>query len=108
MNLLHKVVDQCGVFSFDLLVNGGGSIKLQIQRQPFVTKYVTVMVSWNKIVVMEPIVLYLEAQRVPTPVTCANVTHDYDLRPRLFSLWQHTQQATYPALSTVIPESQVR
>lgn len=96
------------VFSFDLLVNGGGSIRLQVQRLPFVPRQVTVMVPWNKIVVMETIVLHLETEELAEPTTCTDVTHDhYSLRPRIFSLWQHSQLGACPAVSTIIPESQV-
>ena len=95
--------------SFDILVNGGGSVTLNFQRQPFQTKQTTVMVPWNRLVTMEPVTMVLEGEEEPAVETCPGLTHDhYNMRPVVLSTWQHTQLGSCPETSTVIPESQVR
>ena len=96
------------MFSFDILVNGGGSVTLSFQRQPFKVKQMTVMVPWNRIVTMETVVLVLEGEEEPVEPTCPQVSHDhYNMRPIVVSTWQHTQLGACASKSTIIPESQV-
>jgi len=46
------------IFRFDILVNGGGAVALQFQRNPFHPIKRTVLVAWNDIVVMpNPVVM---------------------------------------------------
>ena len=78
-----------------------------MQRVPFTVGLATVTVPWNKIVTMEPIILYLDDEQLPVIPACS-VVHDHiSLRPHIFSMWQHSQLGACPAVSTVIPESQV-
>jgi hypothetical protein len=42
---------------FDMLVNGGGGVTLQFQRSPFRPLTRTVRVPWNRIQIIEPIVM---------------------------------------------------
>ena len=96
------------VFRFDILVNGGGSVTLQFQRQPFKIKQTTVMVPWNRMVTMETVTLLLEGEEAPVQSECPEVSHDhYLMKPLVLSTWQHTQLGACPEKSTVIPESQV-
>nr|CAD7437592.1 unnamed protein product [Timema bartmani] len=44
---------------FDVLVNGGGAVTLQFQRNPFLPLTRTVFVPWNQIVVLPPIAMQL-------------------------------------------------
>ena len=46
-------------FRFDILVNGGGAVTLQFQRNPYKPEIRTIMVAWNRIVVLERVVLRL-------------------------------------------------
>ncbi|XP_023930983.1 teneurin-m-like isoform X2 [Lingula anatina] len=93
---------------FDILVNGGGSVTLQFQRQPFKTKMATVMVPWNQLVTMESINLVLEGDNeVETPHPCAVEYDTNTIKPLVLSTWQHTQLGSCPAESAIIPESQV-
>jgi len=94
--------------SFDILVNGGGSVTLNFQRQPFQMKRMTVMVPWNRLVTMDAVTMVLEGGQEAAEKTCPGFIHDhYDMRPVVLSTWQHTQLGSCPDMSTVIPESQV-
>ncbi|KAL7643035.1 UNVERIFIED_CONTAM: hypothetical protein RMT77_006324 [Armadillidium vulgare] len=53
---------------FDVLVNGGGAVTLQFQRAHFEPLTITVPVLWNKIVVLDPITMYLKNQVKPQTV----------------------------------------
>ncbi|ELU08904.1 hypothetical protein CAPTEDRAFT_159800 [Capitella teleta] len=93
---------------FDILVNGGGSVTIQFQRQPFAIKQRTVMVPWNRMITMDTVALNLEGESPPEEMPCPLVEHDhYNIRPVVLSTWQHTQLGACPDRSTVIPESQV-
>lgn len=89
-------------------MNGGGSVTLNFQRQPFQTKQMTVMVPWNRLVTMDVVTMVLEGEEEAKEDPCPGVVHDhYNMRPVVLSTWQHTQLGSCPDLSTVIPESQV-
>jgi len=93
---------------FDMLVNGGGSVTLQFQRQPFQLKIVTANVPWNRMVRMDEVVLILEGETEPVEVICADTPHDhYEMKPVALSTWEHTQLGSAPSMSFVYPESQV-
>lgn len=95
--------------SFDILVNGGGSVTLSFQRQPFEVKQTTVMVPWNRLVTMETVMMVVEGDQEPVEPSCPGIVHDhYTMRPVVLSTWQHTQLGSCPEMSTIIPESQVR
>ena len=80
---------------------------LQFQRKPFQLKQTTVMVPWNRMVTMEPVVLILNDEQEPAEVRC-DLEHDhYVMKPVVLSTWQHTQLGACPSKSTIIPESQV-
>ena len=44
---------------FDILVNGGGAVTLQFQRNPYRPEMRTVWAAWNRIVVLDSVVLRL-------------------------------------------------
>ncbi|XP_057365537.1 teneurin-a-like [Daphnia carinata] len=44
---------------FDILVNGGGAVTLQFQRNPYRPEMRTVWAAWNRIVVLDKVVLRL-------------------------------------------------
>jgi len=91
-----------------MLVNGGGSVTLNFQRQPFQVKQTTVMVPWNRLVTMDAVVMVLEGEDEAVETECPpDLVHDhYNMRPTVLSTWQHTQLGSCPEMSTVIPESQ--
>ena len=90
-------------------MNGGGSVTLNFQRQPFQVKQTTVMVPWNRLVTMDAVLMVLEGDKESSEMTCPGLIHDhYNMRPVVLSTWQHTQLGACPEMSTVIPESQVR
>ncbi|KAG8184007.1 hypothetical protein JTE90_024464 [Oedothorax gibbosus] len=101
---------------FDLLVNGGGAVKLHLQREPFLPATVTVTVPWNEIVVVDKIVLQLPGVRKKSPkkddLDEAKATvcddHDYDaMKPVVLATWKHGFQGGCPERSSVLAESQV-
>jgi teneurin len=66
------------------------------------------MVPWNRLVMSDVVVMVLEGENEPVLEVCPNVTHEhYRLQPVVSSTWQHTQLASCPDRSAVIPESQV-
>jgi teneurin len=81
---------------------------LTFQRHPFKTKQATLMVPWNRLVVLDVVTMMLEGEQEQTVEMCPHVPHDhYVMRPVVLSTWQHTQLGSCPQQSTVIPESQV-
>ena len=102
--------------SFDILANGGGSVTLHFQRQPFQSRRVTMFIPWNRIMVMDVVTMTLDG----SPASAADarddeeaecdVQHDYySLRPSVVSLWRHSHlPACTTASTTLIPETQVR
>jgi len=93
---------------FDILVNGGGSVTLSFQRQPFKIRQTTVMLPWNRMITMDTVTLTLETEADSIPELCRHVNHDrYSIRPVVKTTWQHSQLGACPSKSTVIPESQV-
>jgi len=47
-----------------MLVNGGGSVTLSFQRQPFRARRSTVMVPWNRLVTMDAVVMVIDDANV--------------------------------------------
>lgn len=96
---------------FDLLVNGGGAVKLYLQREPFQSQTVTVMVPWNEIVVVDKIVLRLHDQRKTKEDDSRStvcVHHDYDImKPVVLATWKHGFQGGCPERNSILAESQV-
>lgn len=104
------ITDHCldHLFRFDILVNGGGSMTLTFQRHPFKAKQATLMVPWNRLVMLDVVTMVLEGEHEPVVKSCPHVSHDhYVMRPVVLSTWQHTQLGSCPEQSKVIPESQV-
>ena len=93
-------------------MNGGGSVTLQFQRQPFDNQRTTVMVPWNQMVTMDTVQMQLVNEASPPvslPCLADIMAEDIlgSLRPVVLSTWQHTQLGSCPKQSTIIPESQV-
>lgn len=88
---------------FDIVVNGGGSVTLNFQRPPFVTRQVTILIPWNRIVTIDTVTLMLENESDPAVERCPSGTHDhYATEPVILSLWQHLQLMPCPSTSSVI------
>ncbi|GFO18355.1 teneurin-3 [Plakobranchus ocellatus] len=97
---------------FDILVNGGGSVKLDFLREPFRVQKASVLVPWNQIITMDTVVMYMSAVAVintgsPDCSSLDTTKSGHKLRPVVLSTWQHTQLGACPQRSTIIPESQV-
>jgi len=101
---------------FDILANGGGSVTLHFQRQPFQSRRVTVFVPWNRIMVMDVVTMTLDVSAASaandhndTACSLGNIQHDYySLRPSVVSLWRDSHLPSCSIASTsLIPETQV-
>ncbi|XP_066592793.1 teneurin-a [Prorops nasuta] len=113
---------------FDVLVNGGGAVTLQFQRNLFQPLTRTVFVPWNQIVVLPPIVMTLskkgetyKSKQPPSPAVgfpgismglfsehgpC--MEHDHEiLRPIIVSTWMPEKVGGLPGKSLVFAESQI-
>ncbi|XP_076447152.1 teneurin-m-like [Babylonia areolata] len=93
---------------FDILVNGGGSVKLELIRDPFRSVTASVLVPWNQIITMDTVYMALDQTTPPiTPNDCVAEHSHHHLLPVVLSTWQHSQLGACPEHSTIIPESQV-
>ncbi|XP_054706826.1 teneurin-m-like [Uloborus diversus] len=97
---------------FDLLVNGGGAVKLHLQREPFLVQTITVMVPWNEIVVVDKIIFQLHEKKKQSATdetkSAVCVDHDYDtMKPVVLATWKHGFQGGCPERNSVLAESQV-
>nr|CAD7400470.1 unnamed protein product [Timema cristinae] len=117
---------------FDVLVNGGGAVTLQFQRNPFLPLTRTVFVPWNQIVVLPPIAMQLSdesdlyrehgssAPGLPnnlpgraTPLFGGTqrapcLDHDHELlRPVIMSTWMPEKVGAMPGRCLVLAETQI-
>ncbi|KAA0190905.1 Tenascin major-like isoform X1 [Hyalella azteca] len=92
---------------FDLMVNGGGAVKLVFGKPPFRPYVKTVRVPWNEVVVIDTIVM-TTTSIVPPPPATPCLDHDYDkLKPVVLATWKHGFQGGCPERSAILAESQV-
>jgi hypothetical protein len=95
-----------------MLANGGGSVTLHFQRQPFQSRQVTVVVPWNRIVMMDAVTLMLEdddyGEQGADTQCDPTVEHDYyGLKPLVLSTWHHSQLGSCcTATTAIVPETQ--
>ncbi|XP_044012987.1 teneurin-a isoform X1 [Aphidius gifuensis] len=113
---------------FDVLVNGGGAVTLQFQRNPFKPLTRTVFVPWNQIVVLPPVVMTLpddtesyKSTQPPNPsVGFPGISmglfgddgpcmeHDHEtLRPIIVGTWMPEKVGGLPGKSLVFAETQI-
>nr|CAD7200938.1 unnamed protein product [Timema douglasi] len=127
-----KVLDSDPEDRFDVLVNGGGAVTLQFQRNPFLPLTRTVFVPWNQIVVLPPIAMQLSdesdlyrehgssAPGLPnnlpgraTPLFGGTqrapcLDHDHELlRPVIMSTWMPEKVGAMPGRCLVLAETQI-
>lgn len=99
---------------FDLMVNGGGAVVIELRREPFATYQRAVRVPWNEIVLVEPIELLLEnspSAQTSTSVVDSNrersscLAHSYtNLVPQIVSAPKAHWSKSYNSASK--PENQ--
>ncbi|XP_028967535.1 teneurin-m [Galendromus occidentalis] len=98
---------------FDILVNGGGAVTLQFQRNPFHPIKRTIMVPWNDIVVMSPVVMMSVAQdpnegEAMFEEQSGCLVHDYDrMKPIVYQTWRPGSQGGCTERTAIIAETQV-
>ncbi|KFD71160.1 hypothetical protein M514_04996 [Trichuris suis] len=76
---------------FDLLVNGGGSVTLQLMRLPFGSTYRTYPVTWNVIVNVGDIVMSKDSALPRHSVltdSCKRAYREHDFIPKLRPAWK--------------------
>ncbi|CAG0888545.1 unnamed protein product [Cyprideis torosa] len=96
---------------FDIMVNGGGVVKLKFARVPFQKQVFQTRVPWGQITVIDDVVMTTlnpTGTQDHEPVM-QNATfcreHDYDLAPLVWS--NRRRQGTDPEFRGIIPENQV-
>ncbi|XP_023229639.1 teneurin-m-like isoform X2 [Centruroides sculpturatus] len=97
---------------FDILVNGGGAITLQFQRNPFHPIKRTVMVPWNAIIVMSPVTMSATIEQEQQGEIGEEqepcIDHDYDqMKPIVYQTWRPGSQGGCTTTSSVVVETQV-
>ena len=95
-----------------MLANGGGSVTLQFQRQPFQTQNVTVIVPWNRIITIDPVTLSLDTDvgQLASDIECSSlVEHNHiTLKPVVVATWRHSQLGCCDNTPTsIVPEMRV-
>ncbi|XP_063885071.1 teneurin-m-like isoform X4 [Scylla paramamosain] len=101
---------------FDIMVNGGGVVSFTLGKPPFSPKMIRVMVPWNKVVVLDDIVMTVSGStdhsnafhdHAQHRTTSHCPLHDYDLlRPIIMATWQNVFQGECPHADTILVESQ--
>ncbi|KRZ14239.1 Teneurin-m [Trichinella zimbabwensis] len=82
--------------SFDLLVNGGGSVTLQLTRLPFGSSYKTFPIHWNTVTYVGDITLsknnniQLSSENDQTVMSyeCVNAHRSHNLKPFILPSWK--------------------
>ncbi|XP_003375829.1 NHL repeat-containing domain protein [Trichinella spiralis] len=82
--------------SFDLLVNGGGSVTLQLTRLPFGSSYKTFSIHWNTVTYVGDITLskndniQLSSENDQTVMSyeCVNAHRSHNLKPFILPSWK--------------------
>lgn len=101
----------CYPYRFDILVNGGSAVTLQFQRNPFHPIKRTVLVPWNDIVVMSPVIMSALVDTDTSaiqlaPESCTD--HDYDyMKPIVYQTWRPVSEGGCTENSAIIAETQV-
>ncbi|XP_064481434.1 teneurin-m-like isoform X2 [Ornithodoros turicata] len=98
---------------FDILVNGGGAVTLQFQRNPFHPIKRTIMVPWNDIVVMGHVVMSVQQEEdqqshglFQEQEPCE--AHDYErMKPIVYQTWRPGSQGGCTESSAILAETQV-
>ncbi|XP_067122609.1 teneurin-m-like isoform X2 [Centruroides vittatus] len=97
---------------FDILVNGGGAVTLQFQRNPFHPIKRTILAPWNEIVVMKPVVMSALVDTLPESEKDDHQepchVHDYDtMKPIVYQTWKPVSQGGCTDCSAILAETQV-
>lgn len=93
---------------FDLMINGGGAVKILFGRQPFRPQERISFVPWNEVVILDTVTMSVDDEKIAVkyPTPCAS--HDYDLvKPIVLATWKHGFQGSCPTKSAILVESQV-
>lgn len=93
---------------FDLMINGGGAVKILFGRQPFRPQERIINVPWNEFVLLDTITMSIEDEKSPARSPALCLSHDYDLvKPIVLATWKHGFQGSSPTKSAILVESQV-
>lgn len=93
---------------FDLMINGGGAVKLLFGRTPFRPQERVVQVPWNEVVIIETVTMSIEDEKDISKFPHPCNSHDYDnMKPVVLATWKHGFQGACPDRSAILAESQV-
>ncbi|XP_022239152.1 teneurin-m-like isoform X2 [Limulus polyphemus] len=93
---------------FDLMVNGGGAVMLQFEREPFKSYELNVVVPWNEIVVINKVIMNTSQANDAEYKSTVCMEHDYEtMKPVVLATWKHGFQGGCPEKSSILAESQV-
>lgn len=80
---------------FDIMVNGGSAVVLHLQREPFRPIERPVIVPWNEIVVIDPIIMSVDEVRSAVDDSLLHRTpicqeHDHEtMKPLVYANWKN-------------------
>ena len=92
---------------FDIMVNGGGIVSLQLSRARLKTRVISVNALWNQFVHVDPIVMYLNEDKEEETIVkvCDNVFFDnLALRPTVRTSWKEVRSFYYDN-AVLLPET---
>lgn len=93
---------------FDLMINGGGAVKILFGRQPFRPQERIVNVPWNEVVILETVTMSVDDEKLPVKFPTPCTSHNYDLvKPIVLATWKNGYQGSCPTKSAILIESQV-
>jgi teneurin len=93
---------------FDLMINGGGAVKILFGRQPFRPQERIVNVPWNEVVILETVIMSIDDEKSLSKNVGICVSHNYDtIRPIVLATWKHGFQGSCASKSAILAESQV-
>jgi teneurin len=93
---------------FDLMINGGGAVKILFGRQPFRPQERIVNVPWNEVVILETVMMSIDDEKSPVKFPTPCTSHNYDLvKPIVLATWKNGYQGSCPTKSAILIESQV-
>lgn len=98
---------------FDIMVNGGGTVTLHFQREPFKPRERRLIVPWNEIVVTDDVIMSVPGQDVTDKESDDTIIqvcpdHDYEkMDPEIESDWNANTPAICDSDKALLSDAQV-
>lgn len=96
-------------YRFDLMVNGGGSVLLELTRKDLKPRFISAQAVWNQFVHTDTIHMYLVEDKsiAPEPTSCFPYIHNTtEVQPVVKSCWKEIR-TYYQDNSVLLPDSGV-